>query len=305
MTQLDNAICIQHVKKGFGQKSVLKDVSFEVQPGELVALLGENGAGKTTLISIVLGLLDADQGDVSVVGHLPGSAQAKQKIGVMLQAASLPEKLKVIEQIQLFASYFERPRDIDEVIALAKIERIRNDFISVLSGGQKQRLLFALSLIGNPQILILDEPTVGLDSDSRRVFWDCIEQLKSQGTAIILTTHYLDEAEALADRVVLLHDGNVVLNDSTDAIKAQIQVREVRLRSDINFSQLQSLFPNIHIEMQGATFVFQTSSPESLLRTLIEKGVAFSDLVVTPISLERAVNVISNQTTHTQQGEAA
>ena len=306
MTLSGNAISIENVKKGFGQKTVLDSVSFNVKPGELVALLGENGAGKTTLMSIVLGLISADSGQVSVFGHLPGSAAAKQKIGVMLQAASLPEKLKVIEQIRLFASYFEHPAQIEEVVKLAKIESILDDFISVLSGGQKQRLLFALALIGTPQVLVLDEPTVGLDSDSRRVFWDCIQALKNQGTAIVLTTHYLDEAEALADRVVLLHEGQVVLNDTTSAIKARIQVRKMLLRCDASVEQLQAMFARDEIAMQAGKIVVHSLSPESFLRGLIEANIHFSDLVVTPITLEQAVKVISTNTKiESAQGEAA
>lgn len=306
MTLSGNAISIENVKKGFGQKTVLDNVSFNVKPGELVALLGENGAGKTTLMSIVLGLISADNGQVSVFGHLPGSAAAKQKIGVMLQAASLPEKLKVIEQIRLFASYFEHPAQIEEVVKLAKIESILDDFISVLSGGQKQRLLFALALIGTPQVLVLDEPTVGLDSDSRRVFWDCIQALKNQGTAIVLTTHYLDEAEELADRVVLLHEGQVVLNDTTSAIKAKIQVRKMLLQCDASVEQLQAMFTRDEIAMQAGKIVVHSLSPESFLRDLIEANIHFSDLVVTPISLEQAVKVISTNTKiESAQGEAA
>lgn len=305
MALSNKPIHINAISKNFDEKKVLDKVSFDVNAGELVALLGENGAGKTTLLSIVLGMLDASEGEVSVFGFSPGVPAAKQRIGVMLQAASLPEKLKVIEQIKLFSCYYQSPRDINEVMALAKIESIKDQAIGVLSGGQKQRVLFALALIGNPKILILDEPTVGLDSDSRRVFWDCIEALKLQGVAIILTTHYLDEAEALADRVVLLHDGQIILNDTTEEIKAKIKVREVRLQTNVGLQRLKEVLNDAQLSQQGSTYTIHTLSPELCLEALVKNGIVYSDLVVSPISLEQAVKVVSNTNQSLTQGVAA
>jgi len=295
------AIKLEGVSKYFDSAQVLQAVSLQVQKGELVALLGENGAGKTTLISTILGLFKTDAGTISIFGHKPGDDGAKQQIGAMLQSASLPDRLKVIEQVRLFASYYRASRDIEEVVTLAKIDSFLEQRIGTLSGGQKQRLLFALALIGNPDVLILDEPTVGLDSDSRRLFWECIQQLKSEGTAIILTTHYLDEAEALADRVVLLHHGKVVLNDTTPSIKAKIKFRDMSFTCNKDLTELVSLLESESIRMHGNVYTVQTLAPEKMLTKLVSTNTAFSDLVVSPVSLESAVKIVSEQT----RGEAA
>ncbi|MFC3093812.1 ABC transporter ATP-binding protein [Alteromonas sediminis] len=293
---MSEIISVVGVSKKFDKVAVLKNISFQLRKGELLALLGENGAGKTTLISMILGLLKPDQGSITILEHRPGSFQAKHRIGVMLQSASLPDKLTVIEQLRLFSAYYTHPLELEEVIASAKIGTFLEQPIGVLSGGQKQRLLFALALLGNPDALILDEPTVGLDAESRRVFWQCINDLKSQGKSIILTTHYLDEAEALADQVVLLHRGSVVLNDTTSSIKAQIKYREVQFVSEHTLDALITAIGEQSIQQQGKTFSVQTLVPETLITNLVKHKVPFNDLVVKPISLEDAVDRVSKLT---------
>lgn len=297
MMTSNHVLKINSVAKRFAQKQVLKDVSFNLNQGELLVLLGENGAGKTTCLSIILGMLQADDGEVSVYGYAPGTQLAKQKLGVMLQAASLPEKLKVKEQLRLFASYYVQTLQLQDVMQLAKIEDIQDLYIGALSGGQKQRLLFALAIIGKPQILILDEPTVGLDSDSRKVFWQCITQLKQQGTAIILTTHYLDEAEAVADTVVLLHDGRIVLNDTSSAIKARISMDSVSFTTSTDLAQLQRILINHKLSANAGRIEISSTDAKQILKTLFDNNIEFSDLQVKPLSLESAIKLAFKQQT--------
>jgi ABC-2 type transport system ATP-binding protein len=215
-----------HVKKNYGMVEALRGLDLTIGPGELVALLGANGAGKTTAVRTLLGLAKPTSGEVRVFGEDPRDARSRTRIGALLQVARVPETLRVREHIHLFSSYYPNPRPIDEVIVAAGLEGLEKRKFGQLSGGQQKRVLFALALCGNPDLLVLDEPTVGLDVEARRALWKQIRAFISGGRSVLLTTHYLAEAEALANRVVVIHKGIVMAQGTPQEIKGDAATLE-------------------------------------------------------------------------------
>jgi ABC-2 type transport system ATP-binding protein len=207
------------VTKNYGMVEALRGLDLTIRPGELVALLGANGAGKTTAVRALLGLSKPTSGEVRVFGGDPRDARSRTRIGALLQVARVPETLRVREHIHLFSSYYPNPRPIDEVIEAAGLQGLEKRKFGQLSGGQQKRVLFALALCGNPDLLVLDEPTVGLDVEARRALWKQIRAFLAGGRSVLLTTHYLPEAEALADRVVVIHKGVVKAEGTPREIK--------------------------------------------------------------------------------------
>jgi ABC-2 type transport system ATP-binding protein len=232
-----DAILVSDLTKSYGSVEALRGVSFEVAEGEVFGLLGPNGAGKTTTVEILEGYRRRDGGDVAVLGYDPsGSPQEMRKrIGVVLQQSELSPLLSVRETHKLFAGYYERPRDVDEVIELVGLGEKRDARVKTLSGGQKRRLDLGVALIGNPELVFLDEPTTGFDPAARRAAWDMIRALRSLGTTILLTTHYLDEAQQLADRVAVLVAGEIVRigRPSELTASATVQIRYRRLGEEV------------------------------------------------------------------------
>jgi ABC-2 type transport system ATP-binding protein len=212
---------LMSVTKMFGTTTALRDVSLTIQPGELVALLGSNGAGKTTAVRLLLGLSAPTSGVARVFGADPRDAANRGRTGAMLQVARVPETLKVREHIHLFSSYYPDPMPREKVIEAAGLAGIEDRKFGELSGGQKQRLLFALSICGNPDLLILDEPTVGLDVAARRGMWEQIRKFVRGGRSILLTTHYLGEADALANRVIVIDRGSILAEGTPAEIKSR------------------------------------------------------------------------------------
>ncbi len=204
----------------------LRGLDLTIGPGELVALLGANGAGKTTAVRTLLGLAKPTSGEVRVFGGDPRDARSRTRIGALLQISRVPETLHVREHIQLFSSYYPNPRPIDEVIAAAGLEGLEKRQFGKLSGGQQKRVLFALAICGNPDLLVLDEPTVGLDVEARRALWKQIRAFVGSGRSVLLTTHYLAEAEALANRVVVIHKGVVMAEGTPSEIKGDAATLE-------------------------------------------------------------------------------
>jgi ABC-2 type transport system ATP-binding protein len=207
-----SAISVRDLRKSYGTYEALRGISFEIKEGEVFGLLGPNGAGKTTTIEILEGYRTRDGGDVEVLGFDPERAGSafRERIGVVLQHSQLWPNLTVAETHRMFAGYYERPRNVDEVIALVGLDEKRDARVKTLSGGQKRRLDLGVALVGDPDLVFLDEPTTGFDPAARRAAWDMIRSLRSLGKTILLTTHYLDEAEQLADRVAVLREGKIV-----------------------------------------------------------------------------------------------
>jgi ABC-2 type transport system ATP-binding protein len=206
------AVSVQSLRKSYDGKEVLHGIDFEILEGEVFGLLGPNGAGKTTTVEILEGYRTRDAGRVEVLGFDPARAERafRERIGVVLQQAEPYFNLTVREHHLLFAGYYERPRDVDEVIALVGLEEKRDAKVKTLSGGQKRRLDLGIALVGDPQLLFLDEPTTGFDPAARRAAWEMVRSLRELGKTVLLTTHYLDEAQNLADRVAVLREGAIV-----------------------------------------------------------------------------------------------
>ena len=231
---MSSAIVVRDLRKSYDGVEALRGISFEVGEGEVFGLLGPNGAGKTTTVEILEGYRSRDGGEASVLGNDPGDApqSLREQIGVVLQHSELPALLTVREVHRLFAGYYARPRDVDEVIDLVGLQEKRNARVKTLSGGQKRRLDLGVALVGDPDLVFLDEPTTGFDPAARRSAWDMIRSLRSLGKTILLTTHYLDEAQQLADRVAVIRAGTIVGLGTPAALIGDTRRTEIRYRRD-------------------------------------------------------------------------
>lgn len=291
---------VNAVAKRFGDVSAVDDLSMTIHPNEVVALLGENGAGKTTTISILLGQQIPTSGEVSIFGHAPGHWAAKQQLGVMLQSAALPDNVTVKEQLRLFASYYLNSISVKEAVETAMLTQLERRKIQTLSGGQKQRLLFAMAIIGNPKLVILDEPTVGLDASARREFWKCIRSLAENGTSVLLTTHYLEEADALSDRIVVMSHGKKVAEGVPAEIKAKLGGKRIRFRTQDSLAIIAAVVPECEPQLRGDYTEIFSTSPESHLHALFTAGIGIQDLTLTGISLEDAFLQLTHANLNTQ-----
>ena len=226
------AISVAGLRKRYGALEALKGIDFEVAAGEVFGLLGPNGAGKTTTVEILEGFRDRDAGSVSVLGHDPARADRamRERVGVVLQQSDMPPNLTVREVHRVFAGYYERRRDIDEVIELVGLTEKANDRVKTLSGGQKRRLDLGVALVGDPELVFLDEPTTGFDPSARRTAWEMVRSLRALGKTIVLTTHYLDEAQQLADRVAVLRAGEIVRIGTPADLIGEEPLTEIRFR---------------------------------------------------------------------------
>jgi len=227
-----SAISVRGLRKSYGALEAVQGIDFEIEEGEVFGLLGPNGAGKTTTVEILEGYRRRDAGDVTVLGNDPQDPgpEFRQRIGVVLQHSELWPNLTVRETHRAFAGYYERPRSVDEVIELVGLAAKRDARVKTLSGGQKRRLDLGIALIGDPDLVFLDEPTTGFDPAARRAAWEMIRSLRSLGKTVLLTTHYLDEAEQLADRVAVLREGRIVtIGTPRELTSADLEV-EIRYR---------------------------------------------------------------------------
>jgi ABC-2 type transport system ATP-binding protein len=229
-----SAIEVSGLKKSYGGREVLHGVGFRVEAGEVFALLGPNGAGKTTTVEILEGYRDRDEGTVQVLGTDPARAGSdfRARIGIVLQSSAVYPLLSVREILELFAGYYERARDVGEVIELVGLGEKREARVRTLSGGQLRRLDLALALVGDPELIFLDEPTTGFDPAARRQAWETIRDLRALGKSILLTTHYMEEAQTLADRLAILRDGCIVATGSPRELLSGATGVEIRYRRD-------------------------------------------------------------------------
>jgi ABC-2 type transport system ATP-binding protein len=226
------AVTVQGLRKSYGDLEAVRGLDFTIEEGEVFGLLGPNGAGKTTTVEILEGYRKRDAGTVDVLGADPQRAGSawREQIGVMLQSSSLYPNLTVRESLRVFAGYYSRPRDADEVVEIVGLTEKRDVRVRKLSGGQQRRLDLGIALVGDPQLIFLDEPTTGFDPSARRTAWDTIRNLRALGKTVLLTTHYLDEAEQLADRVAVLRDGVIVREGRPSDLTGGAVETEIRYR---------------------------------------------------------------------------
>jgi ABC-2 type transport system ATP-binding protein len=276
------------VSKNFGAVRALSNVDLSVHGGEVVAVLGPNGAGKTTAVKLLLGLSSPSAGSVSVFGADPRAPLNRLRTGAMLQVGRVPETLQVQELIDLFSSYYMKPLPMRETLAAAGLEGLEKRRFGVLSGGQKQRVLFALAICGDPDLLFLDEPTVGLDVEARRILWDEIRRLVGRGKTVLLTTHYLQEADALADRIVVINQGTIIAEGTPAEIKARTAGRQIRCVTRLPIATVCSLPGVMEVRSDRGAFVINATVAEPVLRELFRRDPEVSEIEVTSAGLEEA-----------------
>jgi ABC-2 type transport system ATP-binding protein len=281
---------VRDAVKVFGAVRAVDGVTLSVNTGEVVALLGPNGAGKTTCVSLMIGLRKPTSGSAALFGFAPSDVRARSRCGVMLQESGLPSFLTVRETIDLFRTYYPAPLATDAVIDLIGLEEKARSQVHTLSGGQQQRLYFGLAMCGNPELLFLDEPTVGLDVEARRGFWTHVKAFVRSGRTVVMTTHYLEEADALADRIVVIDRGRILIDASPAMVKSASQAKRVsftaaRAMNESDFSGL----PLQTLTLDGARVEILTAQPEALLQALFHRGDSLADLEVAGASLEQAV----------------
>ncbi len=249
---------VRDLSKRYGPLEALRGISFEIREGEVFGLLGPNGAGKTTTVEILEGYRTREGGTVEVLGHDPQRAERdfRERIGVVLQHSDLWPNLTVAETVRVFAGYYRRPRDAGETIELVGLAEKRDARVKTLSGGQKRRLDLALALVGDPELVFMDEPTTGFDPQARRAAWEMIRGLRRLGKTVLLTTHYLDEAQQLADRLAVLRDGEIVRIGTPAELVAGSGTTEIRYRED------------------GELKVVQTEEPTRLVHELTGRALA-------------------------------
>jgi ABC-2 type transport system ATP-binding protein len=279
---------LQAAQKSYGKVRALTGIDLNVQAGQLLALLGPNGAGKTTAIALLLGLQCTDAGQASLFGLDPQRLAARRRVGVMLQSAGIQEALKVRELLALTRSYYPDPRSMADCIALAGLDGLMERRYGQLSGGQQRRVQFALAICGRPQLLFLDEPTTGLDIEARQGLWKAIRELVAQGCAVLLTTHYLEEAEALADRVVVIDGGRVVAQGSVQEIRAHVAQRRIRCLSALS-PQAVAQWPGVHhAKSDGGYLEVIADIAEPIVYRLLAEDPGLSELEVQRAGLAEA-----------------
>ncbi|HET6631282.1 MAG TPA: ABC transporter ATP-binding protein [Rhodanobacteraceae bacterium] len=279
---------LHQVVKRYGTLTALDRLDLEVRPGELLAVLGPNGAGKSTSIALLLGLLRADAGQAELFGRDPQDIVARRRIGVMLQAFNLPPTLRVGELLRLTASYYPAPRGVAESARLGGVDDLLTRPYGKLSGGQQRRVQFALALCGRPQLVFLDEPTVGMDIEARQKLWAAMRALVAEGCSVVLTTHYLEEAEALAQRVVVLGRGRSLCEGSVDDLRARVAMTRIRALSDLDAGVIAG-WPEVQsASREDGRLIIVTPAPEDVLRRLLNADLATSELEVRRAGLAEA-----------------
>jgi ABC-2 type transport system ATP-binding protein len=289
---VSTVVSVRGLRKSYGEFEAVKGLDFELRTGEVFGLLGPNGAGKTTTVEILEGYRERDAGEVEVLGADPAKAGLdwRGRIGVVLQSSAMYENLTVAESLAHFGGYYDRPRPVDEVVELIGLTEKRDDRVRRLSGGQRRRLDLGLALVGDPELIFLDEPTTGFDPGARRRAWETIRSLSSLGKTILLTTHYLDEVEHLADRVAVLREGRIVASGTPQELTTTTPATEIRYREN------------------GREVVLQTEEPTRVLHELTERALARNEelegLQVRRASLEE-VYLSLTQEEEAEEEEAA
>jgi ABC-2 type transport system ATP-binding protein len=277
------------VSKSFGEVEAVRSLDLAITPGETVALLGPNGAGKSTTLDMLLGLHRPDSGAISVYGTTPEIAVASGHIAAMLQTGSLIQNLSVHEFVSLVASLYPHPRAVDETLEIAGLTPLAKRRTQTLSGGESQRVRFAGAVVTNADLLVLDEPTVALDVAARHAFWNTVRDIASMGNTVIFATHYLDEADANADRIVLMAQGVIVADGSATQIKSMVGGRSIRATlPDVDVAEIRGLESVRTVERRGEAVSITCSDSDRVLRELLNRYESIHDIEVSGAGIEEA-----------------
>jgi ABC-2 type transport system ATP-binding protein len=282
-------ISLAGLSKSFGAVRAVRGIDVAIERGQTVAFLGPNGAGKSTTIDMLLGLLEPDAGTVSVFGREPGAAVDAGAVGAMLQTGGIIRDLRVRELVAMVAALYPRPFAVADVLELTGLAAIGDQYTQKLSGGQTQRVRFAVALVGDPELLVLDEPTVAMDVEGRRSFWATMRDFASRGKTVLFATHYLEEADTYADRVVLMAHGHVVADGPPTEIKAMVGLRTIRATlPGADVPALESLPGVTRAERRGESALLACSDSDVAIRALLERFPEARDLEIRGAGLEEA-----------------
>lgn len=295
------AVEVHHLHKKYGPIEAVNDVTFSVKKGEIFGVIGPNGAGKTTMVECISGLRRPDSGTISVMGLSPDKDRAKIRriLGVQLQESALPPRIRVGEAVELLSYFYSSPLNVDDLLELLGIEKLKKSIFKNLSGGEKQRLSIALALIGNPQIAILDELTTGLDPEARREAWDLIDGVRKRGVTIILVTHFMDEAERLCDRLAMIYNGKIIALDTPEAVASRSGGKRFRFIPSlpVNDSSLMSIPGVVSVERKERYVTVNGTGDlaANVIYALSDIGVRVSDVEATGGNLDEAFVILSRE----------
>lgn len=281
-------IHFDNVIKMYGSQRALDGFDAKIEPGKVTALLGPNGAGKTTALSLLLNLAKPTSGEITIGGQKPGHRDLRETIGVMLQETAAPDGLTVKEILDLFRSYYKKPLSLERLLQIAGLSKEAKKRAHSLSGGQKRRLAFGMALAGDPDIIVLDEPTVGMDVESRVRFWEVVRTLAEGGRTILLTTHYLEEADAVADRIIVIQEGKLIAEGTPAQLKEAMPLRKISFKAGKvpGKAELFALPGVEEAEISGSRIHLHAADTDTLLPLLLNSGWQVSDIQVQTASLE-------------------
>ena len=286
---------LREITKTYGTTTALDHLDLTMRRGQVLGLLGPNGAGKTTAVRLLLGLASPDRGAVSVFGGNPRDASVRTRLGAMLQVARVPETLRIAEHLDLFRSYYPAPLSLSDALALAGLKGLERRLFGDLSGGQKQRVLFALALCGDPDLLFLDEPTVGMDVEARHGVWSAIRDLARRGKTVLLTTHYIEEADALSDHIAVLHRGRVIAEGTPAQIKAKTSGKRIRCRCRLDLDTVRALPGVTSADLVDGMLEVRAGEAEKVIRELMARDETLSGIEVTAARLEEAFLALTGE----------
>lgn len=294
---MNYAIECKHLVKQFGSFRAVDNINLRFKPGQISALLGPNGAGKTTMISMILGLQKPTSGKISVLGLPAGTKELRQRVGALMQEVKAIDGLTVKEILDLFRSYYRNPLPLSTLLDLSGLHTEAKRRATSLSGGQRRRLAFAQSLVGNPELVLLDEPTVGMDVEARQRFWKTVRSLSLDGRTVVLTTHDLEEADAVADHISILANGRVAAEGTPEALKAQATMRSVSFRAGCSLTEetLMRLPGVIKVEQTGSRIRLHVRHTDDLLAALLQVDWGVSDIEIHSAKLEDAFRIFTEK----------
>ncbi len=283
-----SGVILTGLKKSFGDVRAVDGIDVTIAPGETVALLGPNGAGKSTTIDMLLGLQSPDEGTVSVFDKTPREAVDAGAVGAMLQSGALIRDLTVRELVTMMASLYPSPMPVAEVLDVSGLTAIADRRTNKLSGGETQRTRFAVALVADPELLVLDEPTVAMDVEARHAFWASMRAFAARGKTVVFATHYLDEADDYADRAVLMAHGRIVADGPTNEIKARVGSRRIRATLDAPLEDLAALPGVSHTERRGAAVMLSCADSDAAIRALLQRYPDAHDIEIHGADLDDA-----------------